>query len=784
MEEEFSYKEIEKSWVKPWDLPKEDLTVERKESYNGADRLYRWRYLEMNRTDQILRKQMSLNRKAMINISIMMTVFYLLSIAFYFCVHFVTKQTVSEHAVRSIANISQLNKDSVFRALDNRRMLLKSYADELEAQNLDEKEMSSILAGWEELTSPYDFYKVGVMDESRMVYFVDGKVEDGSENSLSDEVWDDQFHLSKSYMPFGEREYALNLFSYPVHYKGELKYVLLAFYHSKNLTERMNISFMEDKGYTFLVNREGEVVIYPQHYKNQSYNDLMKYVNDTLEIHPQEKGGQYFEYEGERFYAYAEELGINDWLLMTCIKETDMLADARKITKVVYTIAAMAWCSVFFAIAGGFYTMRRTRMKRTKEMYYDDLLNIPNKSALSVIYENLSQDKLEKMYMVIFDIDKFKEFNYIHGDEVGNRLLQYITGVLKEIEPNVYLFRYMSDYFVVLDRSESLKDYEEKIQYVLSRFSKDIEKGIIPPFDLSAGVRKIQVGDSLPIVISDSLVARDTVKGNHLSSYAFYNEDIRKKRMRYMEIESEFPRAVREKEIQVYYQPKVDIRTGAIVGAEALARWIKPDGTMISPGDFIPCLETSRQIIMLDEEILSEVCRQMKEMEQEGLDVKRVSVNLSRVHLRHPGILPKIEQTIEQFQIDPANLSFEITETALYEDSIPLKNIVENLHALGCKVELDDYGVGVSGPKSLAQNEFDTVKLDKSLVDGLGNLRMEDVIYSTAHMVKKWGMSVLVEGVEEKCQAERLEELGCSYAQGFYYYRPLPAEAYRALLKK
>lgn len=453
------------------------------------------------------------------------------------------------------------------------------------------------------------------------------------------------------------------------------------------------------------------------------------------------------------------------------------------VTGMIHFVAVVLWLMIFSAIAYTFYSMRRTRIRRTKEIFYDELLDIPNRKALLVVYDKLPEYLLDQMYMVIFDVDKFKEFNYIYGSETGDRLLKYIAQVLYEVEPEVYLFRYMSDYFVVLDKSSDPEMYEKKINVVLDRFRKDIEDGVIPPFDISAGVRKVRSGESLQIALSDALVARETVKGNHLRSYAFYDANIRNRRLAYMEIESSFSSALKNKEFKVYYQPKVDMKTGKIVGAEALARWIRSDGRFVSPGEFIPCLENSRQVMMLDEEILSEVCRQMKQMEAEGLEVKRVSVNLSRVHLRNPGILPKIENIIKRYDMDPSKLSFEITETALYEDSIPLKMIVDHLHALGCKVEMDDYGVGVSGPNSLAKNNFDVVKLDKSLADGLGNERVEDVIRSTAHMARKWGMAVLVEGVESMKQAERLVELGCSYAQGFYYFRPVPESDYRALLR-
>ncbi|MDO5142503.1 MAG: EAL domain-containing protein, partial [Eubacteriales bacterium] len=177
------------------------------------------------------------------------------------------------------------------------------------------------------------------------------------------------------------------------------------------------------------------------------------------------------------------------------------------------------------------------------------------------------------------------------------------------------------------------------------------------------------------------------------------------------------------------------------------------------------------------------VCRQMRSMIADKLPVRVVSVNLSRVHLRESGLLPKLEEIIRAHDIDPAMLSFEITESALYEDAIPLRSIVEHLHSLGCRVAMDDYGVGVSGPKSLTSYRFDTVKLDKSFVDDLYNPKVADLVRSTSYLVKKWGMRVVAEGVETKEQARKLVGLGCVYAQGFYYAKPMPEQEYRALLR-
>ena len=422
-------------------------------------------------------------------------------------------------------------------------------------------------------------------------------------------------------------------------------------------------------------------------------------------------------------------------------------------------------------------------LKIRELVYRDGLLGVGNLNALTRRYELLPRGEAEKLYLMALDVDKFKEFNYIYGADEGDRLLRYLAATIREVAPTTAVYRYAFDYFLLVDSFEDPSECEKEVQAVLQRFRRDIDAGTIPPFEISAGIRKVRPGDSLQLIINDALIAREAIKGNALRHYAFYDAEIRSQRLDYMEMESSLPSALQNGEFHIYYQPKYNMITSEIQGAEALVRWIKPDGTVLSPGAFIPCFEESHQITLLDEYVLREVCRKMCDMAREGLPIKPVSVNLSRVHLQDTGFLPKIERILHEYEIDPAMLSFEITESALVEGSIPLQAIVDHLHSLGCQVDMDDYGVGVSGPKALATYNFDTVKFDKSFVDDIQNPKVADVVRSTIYLVRQWGMQIIVEGIETKEQARLLVSLGCTSAQGYFYSRPVPELDYRDLLR-
>ncbi|MDO5136707.1 MAG: EAL domain-containing protein [Eubacteriales bacterium] len=702
------------------------------------------------------------------------------SVFIYFSLYFNIRTTVRTQAVNSITNISQLNEDSVSRSILNREILLRMISTMMEKRGV--KDLDGILPDLADFRDAYDFSNMGIMDEHGNLHLTNGKVVDVSGLSQYEETWDEEFHVSESYMPVDGGENAINIFSYPLHVDGELKYVLMAAYQSRNLTERMNISSMGGKGYSYILNAKGEAVIYPRHYENEEYAGLMQHIYSTSDISPNASGDQYFQYDGEKYYAHFEPLEINDWYLMTCAREADVFGEANTIIRNVLLGMGLLWLMIIIAIFSTIQSMVKSKKELQQAVFHDELVSTGNGNFLPVFFQKLPEEELSRMFLVAFDIDRFKEFNYIYGDDCGDNLLRYIVRTFQEELSEDYLFRTQSDHFVALIHGADSKEFNDKMDRLLRRFSREIEDGVIQPFDISAGVRRVGPQDAFRRIMSDALIAKGTIKGIQLQQYAFYNEAILHERMSYMEMESDFARALKEGEFQVFYQPKYDMGTGEIVGAEALVRWVKADGSIVSPGAFIPCFESSRQIILLDEAVLGSVCRQMREMEEEGLETKKVSVNLSRVHLKRHGILPKIARIITESGVDPSKLSFEITESALYEDSIPLKNIVDFLHGLGCRVDMDDYGVGVSGPKALAVNQFDVVKLDKSFIDGIGDQRMEAVIKSTISLSKTLGMEILAEGVEEKYQADSLVEWGCRLAQGFYYSPPVPEREYRRLL--
>lgn len=240
-----------------------------------------------------------------------------------------------------------------------------------------------------------------------------------------------------------------------------------------------------------------------------------------------------------------------------------------------------------------------------------------------------------------------------------------------------------------------------------------------------------------------------------------------------------FFRALAGGEFCVWYQPQVDMRTGRVCGAEALVRWERPDGNVVPPGQFIPALEESGQIIRLDWEVLRQVCRDLRDARERGIQIAPVSVNLSRAHMDQDRAADHVVKMMRSYKICAEELAFELTESVphLYSGA-SLERLVGGLREAGVRVSMDDFGTGNSTLKILARIGFDCLKLDRYFVSRIGEARAEIILQSSIRLAETLGMRVVAEGVETDVQSEFLKKKGCYIAQGYYYFPPLRREEY------
>lgn len=385
-----------------------------------------------------------------------------------------------------------------------------------------------------------------------------------------------------------------------------------------------------------------------------------------------------------------------------------------------------------------------------------------------------------KIAFIQFDIRRFKVINDIYGEKIGDEILDFVTEGLRRIcGERQYYVSLRGDVFLIVTQYEQeaeLTAFVNRIRQMLGNF-KGIKIqytfGIYMVNDRKMELR--QMGDR-------AAMARMAAKESVMKDVVFYQEKF--KELLYMRrfIEENMKAAIAQRQFQMYLQPKYSISHNAIVGAEALVRWLHPVKGIIYPSEFIPVLEENGFIRNVDYYIWEEACRFIKRCEEEGMEGCPVSVNVSRHHLVEDEFIEVLDGLIDKMGIDKHSLELEITETVNNQQVSEMSN---RLKDEGFMLLMDDFGSGYSSLSILLETPFDVIKIDKKFMENMliskkGKLILEQVVA----MAGKLDLGLLAEGVETREQVEFLKEIGCDMVQGFYYAKPMPAEEFYELLKQ
>lgn len=406
---------------------------------------------------------------------------------------------------------------------------------------------------------------------------------------------------------------------------------------------------------------------------------------------------------------------------------------------------------------------------------FDDLTGLYTKQAFFHHVKTLIRYRNDQNFtFIVADVKNFKWINSVYGEKTGDNVLVYIGKSLLKYFRKGLVCRYGGDQFACVIYGQEVPD-----PHMLEEMSREIAalapiQNLVINYGVYQGVDKSQ---SMTIICDRAFLALKSIKDNYEGRIAYYDDEMIQKHLWERMLENDFETAVRNREFVVYLQPKYNTRTEQIVGAEALVRWKRPDGSIISPGEFIPLYEKNGQIVKLDEYIFRLVCSIQRDRMKNGQVLFPVSVNLSRASLYYDGMIERYAKIIEEMGIPFGCVPIELTETAsLYNEQI--KELTEKLVETRFQLHMDDFGSGYSSMTSLNMLPFNVLKLDKSLIDFIDQERGHQVIRHTIALAHGLGMEVLAEGVEEKEQVDILKGMDCDEIQGFYYSRPLPYEEF------
>ncbi len=378
----------------------------------------------------------------------------------------------------------------------------------------------------------------------------------------------------------------------------------------------------------------------------------------------------------------------------------------------------------------------------------------------------------EKFNVVILDVANFKLINGTYGTKKGNEVLVYLSNAFRYYVKNGLLTRYEGDQLLGLFHSKVKMDVER----INRNINKIAEEAPIPNIRIKVGIYEdVDTNLSIPIICDRALMAEKSISKDFKTNVAFYTDELNQKQLAQRQMENDFKSAISNREFKVYYQPKYDVNTENIVGAEALVRWQKLDGTLISPGAFIPLFESDGLVVHLDEYVFESVCQFQKERMENKLPMVPISVNLSRASIHFSDVVDRYVDIVNQKQIPFECVPIELTESAtLYSEKI--LEITDQLVNAGFTLHMDDFGSGYSSLTSLNELNFSTVKLDKSLIDYIDQVRGKKIVQQAIDLGHGLDMKVVAEGVESKEQKDCLKEMHCDMIQGFYYSKPLKQE--------
>ena len=439
-----------------------------------------------------------------------------------------------------------------------------------------------------------------------------------------------------------------------------------------------------------------------------------------------------------------------------------------------------------------------TERKQTQERlrygaFHDSLTGLPNRAAfmeaLETAIAQTQWDQNQRFAVFLLDLDSFKLINDSLGHEQGDHVLKTVAHRLRNcLGDRAFLARFGGDEFTILLKDvPHLQVATHVADCILNAMSETLNlDGYEISVNTSIGIVLSSNGGQSEDFLRNADIAMYRAKAEGKSRYSVFDMILHAQVVRRLHLETDLRLAIERNELQLYYQPILEIRTYEIVGFEALLRWHHPTQGNISPADFIPIAEETGLIIPLGRWILSEACHQMQRWKAQFPtgSLRYMSVNLSGRELLQPAIIDQIAQTLAETGLEPHHLKLEVTESSLITNTEVAGERLKQLSNTGIQLSLDDFGTGYSSLSYLHRFPVNHLKIDRSFVKGLcdneESLKITESIVVLAHSLN---MQVIAEGVETEAQLQRLRDLNCEYLQGFLFSPAIPAEAATTLLQ-
>ena len=677
--------------------------------------------------------------------------------------------------------------------LESRFALLDNVGEKIAEDPQSTREM---LADLGKYANGYGFKRLGYMNSTGRMVTSDGKTGDFFYRAYFRMGMDGQYYITGEINDRLGNGETVHIMSAPVRNPKTDKVIGVVFadYTPEMFHQMMDVETFGGEGHGYIVESSGEIVVASSSARLTETGNLLDGVADFSETGRQDAEALRQVLAGEqpgdgrvlgagklRFCCRKIENGRQDdtWYLV-------MVMDAGALYGRMYGVfssirnllsVTVLMCAAFiFAILTAY---RRYNEGLRQAAYTDALTGGSNFSGFLMKVNNA-----EGGYMVSCDLDDYRMIASMFGAQKGDELLrgvyECIRGGLTEGEP---VARVDADHFAfhLVERQRSA--VLERLRQIERRIRRLSDKmgviHLVPRF----GIYAMRPEEDARRACELANLALGAARGSADNTVAFYQDLDQNAFFENMQLEDRFDEAIGEHQFKAYYQPKCNPKTGEIVGGEALVRWVQEDGTMLSPARFIPLFEKNGAIGKLDEYMFTCVCAQLSQWRREGLEIRPVSVNLSRASLCRQGVALAYKRILEGYGLSTWMVPLEVTESAMISDDAVI-SILQEFYRYGFRIEIDDFGKAQSTLPMLKLPFVDTVKLDKSLIDCIGDRKGEIMLRQVVRLCYELGLYTTAEGVEAEDQVDFLRALDCTDIQGYFFSPPLPVEKYTEKLRQ
>lgn len=717
-----------------------------------------------------------------------------------------TNEQIEQQLMTSLEDLSQQNIVLIKNKLQDKLNELNNLAEKLKSNaNYTYEEVQYDL---EEFSSVLEFKELGIVLPDGTAYMSNDMREhieyDFSDREYFQHSKNGEEYISEiiNHIRDGSK---VNVYSVPiVNKKGEVTGVLLGIKEAEDFVQGFQVPIFDGKGYTYLMDSEGNVMsgslgnvmsgtLSQNDETSNLFDTLKKYdgnekaISTLSKLLEENKSGSVYMKDNGYEYANVSPINVNDWWLVTVVPKKVL---EERVKAISYAMQILSACITLGAIIVLVFIVR---MQKKSEKYLKNIAYInPFTGLYNKVYfekkflSNIKAVQGKKAALVIYNIRRFKMINEIYGEHIGNALLKELACILQDnikFDKEMVMYGH-ADEFAGLYFYHTKEELEDRIYHILQQLEIIECANNKIQLSMAVGIYEVQnLEYSFEKAYNYANIAKKNSKKSSGSSLEYYSEQLRDIELNKKQLNDSIREGIQKREFKAWLQPKFDANTEEIIGAEALVRWHKEDGSILSPFYFIEFSEQAGLIQEIDRLILEDVCIKMNEWKKQGLPCVPVSVNLSRAYLNNVNSIYSLKKILDDYNISSEYIQLEITESAIVDSEEQLSNVIDTMHKLGFQVLLDDFGVGYSSLISINNLNFDILKIDKSFIDTIGTEKGEYITKYIIELGKKLGMVIIAEGVETEDEYNFLKKQKCDMIQGYYFSKPLPAEEFKELLR-